>query len=273
MTDTVNLFVYGTLRPSNKKPSSTDGALDFSTAIADQIVRTESATLPQAALYNTGTYPAIVPGDSTVHGDLLEVNRSALDITDQIEGHPYFFERKPTTVETASGPAEAWVYWGTETLVKGKPHIQSGDWLRRDVTIDLALAQHVNRFAESKCSWLATVRPDGRAHCAPMWHAWYRGRVYLVAQPTSIKMANIAANPSVSITHPDPSDVIIIEGEAAEAPHMADAIKPIMKAKYDWDITTESEYCTVIEITPTKLMTWNNSPVQRWNTEEILQVW
>lgn len=142
-----------------------------------------------------------------------------------------------------------------------------------DTIIDPILAKHVKRFAESKCSWLSTVRPDGRAHCAPMWHIWHQGRIYLVAQPTSVKIKNIAQNPSVTITHPDPSDVIIIDGLAAEAPEMMTAIQPLIKAKYEWDISSDQEYKVIIEITPLKLVTWNNSPTQRWQSDEILKIW
>lgn len=270
-TDKTLLFVYGTLRPPQADTPTAD--VQFHAQIANLLIAHQPAKLPNAALYNIGTYPAILPGNATVTGDLLEVDADAIALTDQIEGHPDLFTRKQCEVQTTTGSVEAWVYWGSDSLATGKPLIQSGDWFRRTVTIDPVLAKHVQRFAESACSWFATARPDGRAHCAPMWHAWYRGRVYLVAQPTSIKVANIATNPSVTITHPDPSNVLIIEGEAVIAPQMASAIRPIMQAKYDWDITTDSDYRTVIEITPTKLMTWNNSPTQRWTTDEILQIW
>lgn len=273
--ETIKIFVYGTLRPP--KPNTTQADTRFFAEIENGVTRHEPAQLPNALLYNIGTYPAIAPGENMVHGDLLWVTPEALARADQIEDHPRLYVRRQTNVQTADGEVEAWVYWANEALIAGKPRIETGDWFNRHKSassaIDPALAEHVKRFAESDCSWLATVRPDGRAHCAPMWHAWYQGRIYLIAQPTSVKIKNIAHHPHVTITHPDPSNVIIIDGEAAEAPHMADAVRPLIQAKYDWDFVTDSAYQTVIEITPTKLMTWNNSPTQRWTREEILQVW
>ena len=76
------------------------------------------------------------------------------------------------------------------------------------------LASIIKRFAESECSWLSTVRPDARAHAVPIWHVWHRGRVYVVAMTTSVKVRNIASNPNVVVTHPNPLEAIILEGTA-----------------------------------------------------------
>gem|GEM_PF-379548 len=295
---TTYVFVYGTLRPPQSNTTVADTL--FFSEIAHLVFRHEPAVLSNAILYNIGTYPAVDKVDKVdsaaliatqieqnVYGDLLEVDATALAITDRIEDHPHLYTRQLVEVQTKSGMVEAWVYWASKALIANKPRIDNGDWFKRfsvpdasaeiivpdQSTVDPLLAGHVKRFAESDCSWLATVRTDGRAHCAPMWHVWYRGRIYLVAQATSIKMKNIDHNPSVTITHPDPSNVIIIDGWAIETTIMADAIQPLMLAKYEWDISTDNDYQKVIEITPLKLMTWNNGPTKRWQSDEILNVW
>lgn len=134
------------------------------------------------------------------------------------------------------------------------------------------LREHIERLAQSDCSWVSTVRPDGRAHLAPMWHVWHQGRIYLVTPENSVKTANITQHPSVSISHPDPSNVIVIEGEARIANEKKEILQPLFQAKYDWNILTDTQYQTVVEIVPLKLMAWNNSPVQRWGRHEIAQI-
>ncbi|MEM7125198.1 MAG: pyridoxamine 5'-phosphate oxidase family protein [Chloroflexota bacterium] len=135
--------------------------------------------------------------------------------------------------------------------------------------IEPALVKAVQRFSQSDCSWLSTIRPDGRTHLSPMWHVWHRGRIYLVTPATSVKVANLKKNPSVSIAHPDPSDVIIIEGQAVIADGMTETLKPLFQEKYQWDISTDRDYNTIVEITPLRMMAWNNSPVQRWGRAEL----
>lgn len=134
------------------------------------------------------------------------------------------------------------------------------------------LRDHIERFAQSDCSWVSTVRPDGRAHLAPMWHVWYQSRVYLVTPDNSVKTANISQNPSVSISHPDPSNVIVIEGEASIANENKEMLQPLFQTKYDWNILTDTQYQTVVEIVPHKLMAWNSGPVQRWGRDEIAEI-
>ncbi|MBL1127440.1 MAG: hypothetical protein HND44_02865 [Chloroflexi bacterium] len=131
----------------------------------------------------------------------------------------------------------------------------------------------IEKFAASECSWLGTVRPSGKPHTAPIWHVWYGGRVYVVAQMTAVKTRNIQANPFVTITYPDPTDVIIIEGEARLVAGMTAVLQPHFQQKYHWDIASDGEYTAVIEITPTKLMAWNADAAQRqtWTGEELSQ--
>jgi len=130
----------------------------------------------------------------------------------------------------------------------------------------------VQRFAGSECSWLGTVRPSGKPHTAPVWHTWHEGKVYVVATGTAVKTRNIQTNPAVTITHPDPLNVIIIEGEARLAEEMREGIRPSFQEKYDWDITADQEYGAIIEITPLKLMAWGQEGAgkrQTWGVEEL----
>jgi len=137
------------------------------------------------------------------------------------------------------------------------------------------LASIIKRFAESECSWLSTVRPDARAHAVPIWHVWHRGRVYVMAMTTSVKVRNIASNPNVVVTHPNPLEAIILEGTARLVEGMTDVLRPHFERKYAWDIATDEEYDAVIEITPTRLLAWGEEGAderRRWTGEDLSTV-
>ncbi len=148
-----------------------------------------------------------------------------------------------------------------------------GDCRAASPNVDPTLRALVARFAESPCSWLSTVRPNGRAHSSPIWHVWYQGRAYIVTKPGAVKSTNVAENPSVVITHPDPHSPVIIEGWATEANSLHAALQPHFKEKYDWDISTDQDYDTVLEITPTKLMAWGEHGEGRWQGVDVMQIW
>ncbi|NCF66373.1 MAG: hypothetical protein GWP61_10370 [Chloroflexi bacterium] len=137
---------------------------------------------------------------------------------------------------------------------------------------DLNLRSLIERFAASSCSWLSTVRPDGRVHSAPIWHVWTNGRAYVVTTAKAVKVPNIRNNPNVVLTHPDPHKAIIIDGEASLVQDKTDLLRPLFKAKYDWDIAEDDDYDTIIEIKPVKLLAWGEEGAgyrQRWFGERI----
>ena len=138
---------------------------------------------------------------------------------------------------------------------------------------DLDLQTVVQRFAEADCSWLSTVRPDGRPHSAPIWHVWTNGCAFVVTKDSAVKVNNIRHCTRVVLTHPDPHHAIIIDGLAQIVQGKTSLLRPLFKAKYDWDIATDEEYNTVIEITPVKLLAWGEEGAgqrKRWTGEEVL---
>ncbi len=280
MADTINVFVYGTLRPPQEGVP-----LDqcrFFPQIETALHKHLPATLPKAALYDLGTYPAARPGETRIHGALLTLDADALAVMDRLEGHPTFFYREQVTVETATGETDAWIYWAPEALAPAAAPIPSGDWFNRPPAaldlipppaIDPVLAPLVNRFTDAASVWLSTVRPSGQAHSTPVWHVWRRGRIYMVTTTGAVKVANIRKNPSVVVSHPDPAQPIIIEGWATVAPSTRSEIKPLFQTKYAWDIDNDPEYTTVIEITPIKLMAWGDQGEGRWAGAELMKIW
>ncbi len=129
---------------------------------------------------------------------------------------------------------------------------------------DPALTKLLDRFSAEQCCWFASTRPDGRAHLAPIWHVWHEGCAYVVTQATSVRAKNIAANPAVSLSWPDPVNPLIIEGTVHPAPEMRDELRPLFQAKFDWDITTDTDYTLILQITPSKIMAWGEFGEGRW---------
>ncbi len=86
----------------------------------------------------------------------------------------------------------------------------------------------------------------------------------MVSQATSVRAANIAVNPSVSLSWTDPVNPLIIEGTAQPAPEMLDELRPLFQAKFDWDIATDTDYTLILRITPTKFMAWGAFGEGRW---------
>jgi PPOX class probable F420-dependent enzyme len=105
--------------------------------------------------------------------------------------------------------------------------------------------------------WLATVRPDGRPHLAPVWFAWCAGKLYICTEPASVKARNIQANARVVLALEDGDSPVICEGTAApiSAPWPREVID-VYRLKYDWDISSDSQYAELIEVTPDKWLAW-----------------
>ena len=129
---------------------------------------------------------------------------------------------------------------------------------------DATLSALLDKFTQADCCWFSSVRPDGRAHLAPIWHVWHEDRVYVVTRDKSVRARNVAHNPHVSVALPDPMNVFIIEGTAAPVADMDAALQPLFQAKYDWDISTDADYDLILAVTPVKLMAWGEHGEGRW---------
>ena len=64
---------------------------------------------------------------------------------------------------------------------------------------------------------LATIRPDGRPHLAPVWYIREGERVKVMTFESSVKVRNVNANPKVALsvaTDGHPYWYVILEGDA-----------------------------------------------------------
>lgn len=115
----------------------------------------------------------------------------------------------------------------------------------------------IDKLIGQKNIWLASVRPDGRPHLIPVWFVWHQERIYVCIEPASVKARNISGNPSVALALENGSNPVICEGNAGVVPApWSAAITELFNSKYGWDISTETQYTSLIEVTPTKWLCW-----------------
>ena len=108
-----------------------------------------------------------------------------------------------------------------------------------------------SRTQTAQNMWLATVRPDGRPHLIPIWFAVQDGKWYFVTEPKSVKAQNLQHNPRVAMSLEDGSNPLVVEGIAQRVTPSAEVIQ-LFKKKFDWDITSDSQYSVVYEVEVTK---------------------
>jgi len=131
-------------------------------------------------------------------------------------------------------------------------------------TTEADLSALIAEFTAADSCWFSSVRPDGRAHLAPIWHVWHGGKAYVCTPSGSVRAHNVAHQPHVSLSLPDPYEVFILEGVATPAPQMEAELQPLFQAKYDWNISTDLKYDLILEITPVKIMAWGDHGEGRW---------
>ncbi len=130
---------------------------------------------------------------------------------------------------------------------------------------DAVLLRLFEKLTTAEAVWFGSTRPDGRAHLAPIWHVWHNQRAYVVTQPNSVRARNIALQPAVSLALPDPMSVLIVEGTAQPVPEQVADLRPLFRAKFNWDIATDADYGLIIEVTPRKIMAWGDHGEGRWH--------
>jgi PPOX class probable F420-dependent enzyme len=78
-------------------------------------------------------------------------------------------------------------------------------------------AHAARRLREEIIGWLTTVTPDGQPQPIPVWFLWDGDRsILLYSRPDKRKLANIAANPRVSLNLDSDgidADIVVVWGE------------------------------------------------------------
>jgi Pyridoxamine 5'-phosphate oxidase len=85
--------------------------------------------------------------------------------------------------------------------------------------------------------WLATRRPDGRAHVVPLDGVWLDDVWYYGGSGQAMHYRNVLANPDVVMHLPDALKAVIVEGDARPAhpsPELAQRLTEAANAKYGY---------------------------------------
>lgn len=77
------------------------------------------------------------------------------------------------------------------------------------------------QLTQSQNYWIATTRPDGRPHAAPVWGVALDDVVYFGTSKDAVKTRNLQANPQVVLHLESGDDCVIIEGEVVEITDIA----------------------------------------------------
>ena len=114
-----------------------------------------------------------------------------------------------------------------------------------------------DRLATERNIWMATTRPDGRPHLAPLWFTYVDDAVWIGTGAGSVRTANLRTNPKASITLEDGNAPITAEGVVTiHETERPPAVAAAFAEKYDWDITLGEDVdvgtVVLLEFRPTK---------------------
>lgn len=115
-----------------------------------------------------------------------------------------------------------------------------------------------SRLQHEQTCWLATVRPDGRAHLSPIWFVWLHDAFWMCCNSGTVKARNMRANPQVALSLESGSDPVVVEGNAQlHARPYADDVIAAFQAKFDWNISgtvsdPDGDFAVLVQVRPTK---------------------
>lgn len=122
------------------------------------------------------------------------------------------------------------------------------------------------RLHDERNVWMATTRPGGRPHLAPVWFVAVRDRLWIGTGAGSVRVRNIAENPRVSVSLEDGDSPIVGEGTATvHGTERPDDVAAAFLTKYGWDITLPDDpdvgTVVLVEIEITKWLFGVDLPV------------
>ena len=131
-------------------------------------------------------------------------------------------------------------------------------------------AEEVDAFlSQPLTAQLVTLRPSGIPHVAPVWFMWDKGRAYVMADESAVKVRNIRRNPAVAlcVCTPDrPYSYVTIEGRAEAGAIGLESMVERICVNYDGpkrgpEFAREllgDDRMTLIVIAPDRIITWKD---------------
>ena len=114
---------------------------------------------------------------------------------------------------------------------------------------------------------LATLRPDGSPHVAPVWHLYDGEKLFILSEPSSVKVRNLRGDPRVGISIPretEPHGFVQVNGTVELSEEWDRQVLWDMSinyqgeeegARYAEQTYRDMEF-VLITVTPTKLVGW-----------------
>ena len=114
---------------------------------------------------------------------------------------------------------------------------------------------------------LATLRPDGSPHLAPVWHLYDGERLLILSSPSSVKVGNLRGDPRIGISIPretEPHGFVQVNGTAELSEEWDRQVLWDMSINYQGEEegnryaeeTYRSMEFVLIAITPGKIAGW-----------------
>jgi hypothetical protein len=135
----------------------------------------------------------------------------------------------------------------------------------------LAWGHAEERLERARNYWIATTRPDGKPHAAPVWGVWVEGSLYFGTGRSSVKGRNLSHSSELVVHLESADDVVILEGEVEEVLDRPsfEAIDVAYRAKYGMGVAEAGEDGAVWHVVrPRKAHAWleNDFPntATRW---------
>lgn len=127
-------------------------------------------------------------------------------------------------------------------------------------------------LSESRTYWLATVRPDGRPHVAPVWAIWLDGAVYFSSDEQARKARNLAQNPEATMHVEFDVDVekgkgvLILEGHVEAVRGLAERMRAFEAYRDKYGMSPEGPAGSISPLYAFHLRTafaWRDEPFQK----------
>ncbi|NDJ60326.1 MAG: pyridoxamine 5'-phosphate oxidase [Chloroflexi bacterium] len=131
------------------------------------------------------------------------------------------------------------------------------------------------QMQQARNYWVATTRPDGNPHAAPIWGLWHADVFYFGTGATSRKGKNMQRNPNVVIHLESGDETLIFEGVVSAVTDTA--LTKTVYAEYGvkYNMTSPEAQAelinsgTLYRLAPRRVLAWleNDYPrtATRWN--------
>jgi hypothetical protein len=121
------------------------------------------------------------------------------------------------------------------------------------------------QLLKSRNYWIATTRPDGLPHAAPVWGIWLDGALYFGTDRRSRKARNLATNQGAVIHLESGDDAVILEGVAEEIVDRSviGRIDAAYLAKYKMLLTEAPGELVIYAVRPRVALAWRERDFPR----------